>query len=55
MRDVTFPTECHRCNEELGATTTFCSCGTPTARASFKERNEWEAKQWKSHLQRSDN
>lgn len=50
MRDTTGSEElCRRCDRVVGPATRVCTCGYPTARATFKERAEYELKQWRSY------
>jgi len=38
---------CKNCDRLVAPETRMCACGTPTEFATFKERNEYEAKQWR--------
>lgn len=40
---------CKKCDRVLTPNARACSCGAPTPLASFKERIDWELKQWRSH------
>jgi hypothetical protein len=47
---VQTPTQtCKKCDRLLDAGAHNCSCGAPTALASFKERAEYEVKQWRAY------
>lgn len=47
------PTQgCRKCGRLLDAGAHNCSCGAPTAIASFKERAEYELKQWRAYKAR---
>lgn len=48
-KDMQIHGQCQRCNEVLPTEQSFCSCGHPTPFATFKERNEFEAKKWRSY------
>ena len=40
---------CKRCDTVLPSEARICSCGYPTPKASFKERTEYEVRQWKTY------
>ena len=39
---------CRNCDRVISPQARRCSCGVPTALATFKERTEWEVKQWRA-------
>ncbi len=43
---------CRKCDRLLDAGAHNCSCGAPTVLASFKERAEYEVKQWRAYRAR---
>jgi len=42
---------CKSCDRLVASGTRMCACGRPTDQATFKERNEYEAKQWRLYKQ----
>lgn len=40
---------CRGCDRVISAGSRKCACGRPTPLASFKERAEWEVKQWRAY------
>ena len=40
---------CRTCERILDPGARNCACGAPTALASFKERAEYEVKQWRAY------
>jgi len=45
-------TTCRSCDRLVTPEARVCACGRPTDRATFKERNEYEAKQWRLYKER---
>ena len=43
---------CKTCGRLLDLDARFCSCGAPTALASFKERSQYEVKLWRAYQER---
>ncbi|MGZ4104117.1 MAG: hypothetical protein ACXVQY_09755 [Actinomycetota bacterium] len=44
---------CRSCDRLVAPGTRVCSCGVPTDSATFKERAEYELKQWKAYKARA--
>lgn len=44
---------CKSCQQVVDPQARICACGVPTVRASFKERAEYEVKQWRAYKSRS--
>lgn len=44
---------CKSCKQALDPQARLCACGTPTVRATFKERAEYEVRQWKAYKSRT--
>jgi len=43
---------CHRCQEQVLPSQNICECGAPAPTMSFKERCEFEVRQWRSYTGR---
>jgi hypothetical protein len=44
---------CRTCDRLVAPETRICGCGTPTDTATFKERAEYEVKQWRAYKERA--
>lgn len=44
---------CKKCNQVLDPQARLCACGAPTVRATFKERSEYEVRQWRAYKSRT--
>ena len=44
---------CRSCSQLLTPDVRVCSCGEPTDAATFKERAEFEVKQWRAYKARA--
>ena len=44
---------CKKCDQVLPQEARVCSCGHPTSLATFKERTEYELREWRSYQARA--
>ena len=44
---------CRKCGELLPLDARMCACGAITDNATFKERAEYEVKQWRAYKERA--